>query len=227
MPLLPLPHRFWQSACIVLIFCSSSVKPQQPKIPSIKLQIVTLKKTFSVLNNQMFAAGNCEQRVLMFLEHSYVKSHCSSCISCTVGAQCKSLFFCNHGRGHSSILGSNELSWIIMSVCSRVLTIMQNGANPCVLLKDTSALQMFAAMENKRNHRLMSDIDRWDWNGLLDQNSIHFACAKSFYSAESSAWAVANNHFVHYGTWQLSVHHCWRGPDIMEYWCKTAPVDCG
>lgn len=72
-------RRFWQFACMALIFCLSSVKPRQPNIPSIKLHVVTLRKHL-LFNNQMFsfAAGNWEQRVQRcFLERSYVKSQCS------------------------------------------------------------------------------------------------------------------------------------------------------
>lgn len=152
-----------------------------------------------------------------------------------------------------------------MSICSTVLILMQthNGANPRALLKDTSALQMFAVIQTKRNHRVISDKDRCDWNGsgsvlwllwskihtfnhnplsekkvislalikiwagFLQQIHSSIACTKCFYCAQSSAWAVVNNYFIHWGTWQLSVPPGWRGPDMVEYWCKEAPVDGG
>lgn len=76
---LPLLHRrFWQSACTTLIFCLSSVKPQQPNIPSIKLHVVTLRKHLLSLITKCFpllqATASREYRCFW---SSYVKSHCS------------------------------------------------------------------------------------------------------------------------------------------------------
>lgn len=56
---------FGQFACVALIFCSSSVKPRQPNIPSIKLHVVTLRKHLlsSITKCFPLLQGNWEQGV--------------------------------------------------------------------------------------------------------------------------------------------------------------------